>query len=255
VSRAKVAGLGGALLITMAVWLSWPIHQPKSWTNADALVSDLIGVTKSNSGQVDLSKYADVVCFVAESLYAGGFARERFPSLEIVEDDKADRSEGAWFALLIFEGRKTVEIYSVDQRRLLWDVQEETPVSDAVAVMRLELLVQIGERHRSQTRSCGEADGFRDAIFQSELVEQAALIPPLPPHHRPALLCRSSISHRNHGSRAFSSPFSTASTHFCPSCVHGLRCNIYCKALPLPVSYVIPRNCRRGHAYFRGRIR
>jgi hypothetical protein len=78
-----------------------------------------------------LSKYADVVCFVAESLYARGFARVRFPSLEIVEDDKADRSEGAWFVLLIFEGRKTVEIYAVDQRRLLWDVPEETPVSDA----------------------------------------------------------------------------------------------------------------------------
>jgi len=55
----------------------------------------------------------------------------RFPSLEIVEGDKADRSEGAWFVLLIFEGRKTVEIYAVDQRRLLWDVPEETPVSDA----------------------------------------------------------------------------------------------------------------------------
>jgi hypothetical protein len=34
----------------MAVWLLWPIHQPKSWTNADALMSDLIGVAKSNSG-------------------------------------------------------------------------------------------------------------------------------------------------------------------------------------------------------------
>ena len=130
-SRAKVAGLGGTLLITMAVWLLWPIHQPKSWTNADALVSDLIGVAKSNSGHVDLSKYADVVCFVAESLYARGFARERLPSLEIVEDNKANRSEGAWFVLLVFEGRKTVEIYSVDQRRLLWDVPEETPVADA----------------------------------------------------------------------------------------------------------------------------
>jgi hypothetical protein len=119
------------LLITTAVWLLWPIHQPKSWANADALVSDLVGVAKSSSGQVDLSKYADVVCFVAESLYARGFARERFPTLEIVEDDKADRSEGAWFILLIFEGRKTVEIYSVDQRRLLWDVPEETPVQDA----------------------------------------------------------------------------------------------------------------------------
>jgi hypothetical protein len=50
VSRAKVAGLGATLLITMAVWLLWPIHQPKSWTNADALMSDLIGVAKSNSG-------------------------------------------------------------------------------------------------------------------------------------------------------------------------------------------------------------
>jgi hypothetical protein len=128
VSRAKVAGLGGTLLIMMAVWLLWPIHQPKSWTNADALVSDLVGVAKSNSGQVDLSKYADVVCFVAESLYARGFARERFPSLEIIEDNKADRSEGVWFALLIFEG---LEIYSVDQTRLLWRVPEETPVSDA----------------------------------------------------------------------------------------------------------------------------
>ena len=29
-----------------------------------------------------------------------------------------------------------------------------------------------------------------DAIFEAKLVEQAALIPPLPPHHRPALCCQ-----------------------------------------------------------------
>src|SRR6187200_1681820 len=50
-----------------------------------------------------------------------------------------------------------------------------------------------------------------DAIFKPELVEQPALIPPLPPHRRPTLRCRRSISHRNHGLSAISSPLSTAS--------------------------------------------
>src|SRR5215813_15227964 len=77
--------------------------------------------------------------------------------------------------------------------------------------MGLELLVEVGERHRHKHVDATQQVVLGDPIFQPELVEQAALIPPLPPHHRPALRCRRSISHRNHGSLACSSPFSTAS--------------------------------------------
>ena len=83
-----------------------------------------------------------------------------------------------------------------------------------VVVMRLELLMQVGEHRCHEHVHAAQQVVLRDAIFEPELVEQRALIPPLAPHHRPVLRCRSSISHRNHGSRPLSSPpFSTASTH------------------------------------------
>ena len=60
-----------------------------------------------------------------------------------------------------------------------------------VAVMGLELLVQVGERHRHEHVHPPQQVVLGDAIFEPELVEQPALIAPLPPHHRPALRCRS----------------------------------------------------------------
>jgi hypothetical protein len=58
------------------------------------------------------------------------------------------------------------------------------------AVMGLELLVQVGERHRHKHVHATQQVVRGDPIFEPELVEQAGLIPPLPPHHRPALQCR-----------------------------------------------------------------
>jgi hypothetical protein len=56
-----------------------------------------------------------------------------------------------------------------------------------VAVMGLELLVEVGERHCREHIDPSQQMVLGDAIFEPELVEQPALIPPLPPHHRPAL--------------------------------------------------------------------
>ena len=59
-----------------------------------------------------------------------------------------------------------------------------------VAVVRLELLVQVGERHRHKHVHPPQQMVLGDAIFEAKLVEQAALITSQSPHHRPALRCR-----------------------------------------------------------------
>jgi hypothetical protein len=56
-----------------------------------------------------------------------------------------------------------------------------------VAVMGLELFVQVGKRYRHEHVHAAQQMVLGDPIFQPELVEQTALIAPLPPHHRPAL--------------------------------------------------------------------
>jgi hypothetical protein len=59
-----------------------------------------------------------------------------------------------------------------------------------VAVVGLELLVQVGESHRHEHVHPSQQMVLGDAIFEPKLIEQTALIAPLPPHHRPALRCR-----------------------------------------------------------------
>src|SRR5262245_20745552 len=54
--------------------------------------------------------------------------------------------------------------------------------------MGLELLVQVGERHRNEHVHAPQEVVLRDAILQPKLVEQPALIAPLPPHPRPSPL-------------------------------------------------------------------
>src|SRR5680860_1804622 len=52
---------------------------------------------------------------------------------------------------------------------------------------------------------------LRNAIIEAELVEQLALVPPLPTHHRPSSVA-DVLSRRNHRSAPISTPLSTAST-------------------------------------------
>ena len=59
-----------------------------------------------------------------------------------------------------------------------------------VAVMGLQLLVQIGKRDRHEHVDPTQQMVLGNAIFEPELVEQTALIPLLPPHHDPGLRCR-----------------------------------------------------------------
>jgi hypothetical protein len=54
-----------------------------------------------------------------------------------------------------------------------------------VAIVGLELLVQVGERRRHEHVHPPQQVVLGYAIFQPELVEQPALIAPLPTHHHP----------------------------------------------------------------------
>ena len=53
-----------------------------------------------------------------------------------------------------------------------------------VAVVRLELLVEVGESRRHDDVDPAQEVVLWDAVVEVELVEEPALIPPLPPHHR-----------------------------------------------------------------------
>jgi len=55
-----------------------------------------------------------------------------------------------------------------------------------LAVVGLKLLVQVGECRRHEHVHAAQQVVLGDAIFELELVEQTALVPLLPPHHRRA---------------------------------------------------------------------
>ena len=55
-----------------------------------------------------------------------------------------------------------------------------------VAVVGLQFLVKVGQCSRHKHVDPSQKMVLRNAIIEAELVEQLALVPPLPTHHRPS---------------------------------------------------------------------
>ena len=99
--------------------------------NSVDLAKAIIERAKS-SDTVDLTWLGDKTCFVAEMLYAPGYAKEWFAGYAIKDDQWRDKSNGVWHIIVANDKARVVRIYSIDQSTLRWNVPEGAKVADAV---------------------------------------------------------------------------------------------------------------------------
>ena len=99
--------------------------------NGDQLASMMIKQAELGSGRVDMHRFGDGACFVAEGLSAAYVARRQFPGYPVAYRE-ADPGNGLWFILLADHGKANVRIYAIKQGVLRWDVPENARVGDAM---------------------------------------------------------------------------------------------------------------------------
>ena len=99
--------------------------------NGDELARMMIKQAESGGGRVDMHRFGDGACFVAEGLSTAYVARRQFPGYPVAyrEDDPRN---GLWFILLADHGKANVRIYAIKQGVLRWDVPENARVGDAM---------------------------------------------------------------------------------------------------------------------------
>ena len=123
----------GAVLAFVSILIVLHVARTSSQgiRNSTDVTKSIIERAKSN-GTVDLSWLGDKTCFVAEMLYAPGFAKEWFADYRIDDDHWRDKSNGVWHLMVSNDKERVVRIYSIDQSILRWNVPEGTKVADAV---------------------------------------------------------------------------------------------------------------------------
>jgi hypothetical protein len=99
--------------------------------NGDELARMMITQAESNGGHVDMHRFGDAACFVAEGLSAPFVAHRRFPGYTIAYKE-SDGGNGLWFVLLADHATGSVRLYAVRQSVLPWNVPENTRVADAM---------------------------------------------------------------------------------------------------------------------------
>ena len=98
--------------------------------NGDELARMMITQAESAGGRVDMHRFGDAACFVAEGLSAVYLAHRQFPGYTIAYKE-ADPGNGLWFVLLADHGKGSVRIFAIRQGVLPWNVPENTRVADA----------------------------------------------------------------------------------------------------------------------------
>ena len=98
--------------------------------NGDELARMMIKQAESGGGRVDMHRFGDGACFVAEGLSAVYLAHRQFPGYTIAYKE-ADPGNGLWFVLLADHGKGSVRIFAIRQGVLPWNVSENTRVADA----------------------------------------------------------------------------------------------------------------------------
>jgi hypothetical protein len=99
--------------------------------NGDQLARMMIAQAQSDGGRVDMHRFGDGACFVAEGLSTAYVARRQFPGYPVAYRE-ADPGNGLWFILLADPGKANVRIYAIKQDVLRWDVPENARVGDAM---------------------------------------------------------------------------------------------------------------------------
>jgi hypothetical protein len=84
--------------------------------NGDELARMMITQAESGGGRVDMHRFGDAACFVAEGLSAVYLAHRQFPGYTIAYKE-ADPGNGLWFVLLADHGKGSVRIYAIRQDR------------------------------------------------------------------------------------------------------------------------------------------
>ena len=126
--------------------------------DGDELARMMIAQAESDGGRVDMHRFADSSCFVAEGLSAIYVARRQFPGYTVAYRE-ADPGNGLWFVLLADHSKATVRLYAIRQSVLPWNVPDNTRVADAMvctgsvdistsSANRPELIVKPGPRGR-----------------------------------------------------------------------------------------------------------
>ena len=99
--------------------------------NGDELARMMIAQAETGGGRVDMHRFGDGACFVAEGLSAAYVARRQFPGYPVAYRE-ADPGNGLWFILLADHGKANVRIYAIKQGVLRWEVPENARVGDAM---------------------------------------------------------------------------------------------------------------------------
>jgi hypothetical protein len=99
--------------------------------NGDELARLMIKQAEADGGRVDMHRFGDGACFVAEGLSAAYVARRQFPGYPVAYRE-GDPGNGLWFILLADHGKANVRIYAIKQGVLRWDLPENARVRDAM---------------------------------------------------------------------------------------------------------------------------
>jgi hypothetical protein len=99
--------------------------------NGDELARMMIAQAEADGGRVDMHRFGDGACFVAEGLSALYVARRQFPGYPVAYRE-GDPGNGLWFILLADHGKANVRIYAIKQGVLRWDLPENARVGDAM---------------------------------------------------------------------------------------------------------------------------
>ena len=123
--------------------------------NGDELARMMIAQAEADGGRVDMHRFGDGACFVAEGLSALYVARRQFPGYPVAYRE-GDPGNGLWFILLADHSKGSVRLYAVRQSVL---PSENTRVADAMvctgsvdistsSATGPELVVKPGQRAR-----------------------------------------------------------------------------------------------------------
>jgi len=114
--------------------------------DGDELARMMIAQAESDGGRVDMHRFADSSCFVAEGLSAIYVARRQFPGYTVAYRE-ADPGNGLWFVLLADNSKGSVRLYAVRQSVLSWNVPDNTRVADAmVCTSSVDISTSSGNR-------------------------------------------------------------------------------------------------------------
>ena len=92
----------------------------------------MIAQAEADGGRVDMHRFGDGACFVAEGLSASLCGTQAISPPNTIAYKEADPSSGLWFVLLADHSKGSVRLYAVRQSVLPWNVPENTRVADAM---------------------------------------------------------------------------------------------------------------------------